>query len=281
MPSGSITSRQLWLDVLEGRSHPLKHGYFCTRQPDDEARLNRLSHVKARDIEAEFFNTTSPWMTSTARAQDRLGTPNLVVYISKLLAMKVKESCAHLTCPIFTNLTNDASHSLPKLKENVTKLQQQCAKDLAELPPVTTGDPPLFVLSEITEFSETVRQHVNGSPRRYAKVVQSNNNAYEDFARNIRATAPLFIPFERSDPRALNPSRETVNKPTIVRSEKDAVKGDSKSDIKGTLGEAVGLKTRKIYLDDVHKLVKECVLDSACLNSLLQLSDLSVQSSHA
>ncbi|EED79004.1 predicted protein [Postia placenta Mad-698-R] len=45
LPPGSVKLRELWLEVLEGRSvsNHLVHGYFCTRQPDDAERAGDLS----------------------------------------------------------------------------------------------------------------------------------------------------------------------------------------------------------------------------------------------
>ena len=64
IPPGATKSREMWLDIIEGRRHQLKHGYFCTRQPDDDKRLSGVSPSEARAAEAEFFKTNSPWSTS-------------------------------------------------------------------------------------------------------------------------------------------------------------------------------------------------------------------------
>lgn len=88
LPSGSTTSRELWLDVLEGRRHPLKHGYYCTRQPDDEERMHGISLSDARAKEVAFFDSP-PWTNSTHRY--RFGTKNLVESLSKLLSTIIDE----------------------------------------------------------------------------------------------------------------------------------------------------------------------------------------------
>jgi hypothetical protein len=75
--------RELWLDVLEGRCQPLRHGYYCTRQPDDAERAKCISSTEARTREADFFASTMPWAESSN--QSRLGTPNLVGTLSGLL----------------------------------------------------------------------------------------------------------------------------------------------------------------------------------------------------
>lgn len=71
------------MDVIEGRRRPLNHGYYCTRQPDDDDRNRGITSADARAAEANYFRLTSPW--STTSEQDRLGTGNLVSTLSKLL----------------------------------------------------------------------------------------------------------------------------------------------------------------------------------------------------
>ena len=83
LPAGATKARELWLDVIEGRRHALKHGYFCTRQPDDEERANAITNRQARDAETRFFSSTFPWATSTQ--QHRFGTNKLVETLSRLL----------------------------------------------------------------------------------------------------------------------------------------------------------------------------------------------------
>lgn len=85
--------RQAWLDVVEGRAHRLKHGYFVTRQPDDDERNQGFTNERARQLEMEFFNTNSPWSTSSEPG--RFGTRNLTVNLSKLLTDIINKSYVH------------------------------------------------------------------------------------------------------------------------------------------------------------------------------------------
>jgi hypothetical protein len=91
LTSGSTQARDLWLDVLEGRRHPLLHGYYCTRQLDDAERAEGVSSSEARIKEADFFAKTAPWATSSV--QDRFGTPNLVKMLSMLLVNIINDTC--------------------------------------------------------------------------------------------------------------------------------------------------------------------------------------------
>lgn len=92
LPPGATKSRGLWLDVIEGRRHVTKLGYYCTRQPDDEERGRNITTSQARVAEKEFFSKNAPWATSTS--QDRFGTDNLVASLSKLLAKIIDDSYA-------------------------------------------------------------------------------------------------------------------------------------------------------------------------------------------
>ncbi|KAI8996213.1 P-loop containing nucleoside triphosphate hydrolase protein [Trametes punicea] len=175
LPPGSTKRRELWLDVLEGREHPLQHGYYCTRQPDDDQRLAGITPAEARAAETEFFRTTSPWNTATC--PHRFGTSNLVKSISELL-------------------TNIISDSLPKLLAEVASQLESTNKQLDALPPRITTKPSAFVLDLVTKFSNDVVQLVHGSPQ-YTKLVQSDCDAYKHFRDGILSTAPSFAPFEK------------------------------------------------------------------------------------
>ncbi|KAJ7841825.1 P-loop containing nucleoside triphosphate hydrolase protein, partial [Mycena olivaceomarginata] len=87
--SRGSASRQLWLDVVEGRRHQLHHGYFCTRQPDDEERAQDIPLFDARQKEASFFSQTTPWSTSTRKQQ--FDVENLLATLSSCLVVMIGE----------------------------------------------------------------------------------------------------------------------------------------------------------------------------------------------
>ena len=72
-----------WLDVITGRVHPLKHGYYCTRQPDDDERANGVTQEEARALETSFFANTAPWAHHAS--SERFGTQNLVTNLRRLI----------------------------------------------------------------------------------------------------------------------------------------------------------------------------------------------------
>ena len=93
--SGSTKARDLWLDVIEGRRHPLLHGYYCTRQPDDDERASNITPTQARAAEAAFFSKTSPWSNSTHK--DKFGIPRLVSTLSSLLVGIINDTSVCLS----------------------------------------------------------------------------------------------------------------------------------------------------------------------------------------
>ncbi|KAJ7766565.1 P-loop containing nucleoside triphosphate hydrolase protein [Mycena maculata] len=169
--AGSTKSRALWLDVIEGRRHKLHHGYYCTRQPDDEERAKGITVSEARKVEAEFFAGSVGWSTSTE--QERFGTDKLISTLSILLVQIIAEK-------------------LPTIIQTASTHFDQCRAALADLPEPSTEDPATHLLTLITEFSADIRHIVRGSSEPNA-LIQKNNLAFGDFKRAIRRTAPTFV----------------------------------------------------------------------------------------
>ena len=95
LTAGAVQPRSLWLDVIEGRRHPTKHGYYCTRQPDEDERVSGITFKEAREKERSFFMNTAPWATSS-RAE-RFGTPKLIASLSRLLGEVIDRMCVILS----------------------------------------------------------------------------------------------------------------------------------------------------------------------------------------
>lgn len=93
---GAIRVRDMWLDVIEGRRHQLKYGYYCTRQPDEAERTSGMSREDARLFEENFFAQTSPWSSSSHR--QRFGTKHLIETLSMLLSKVIDER--KVVCPM-------------------------------------------------------------------------------------------------------------------------------------------------------------------------------------
>ncbi|KAF9229123.1 hypothetical protein BS17DRAFT_792113 [Gyrodon lividus] len=169
----STKARANWIEVLEGRHHPLTHGYYCTRQPDDAERADGITPAEARVSESKFFETMAPWCTTTC--PKRLGTSNLVGALSE-----------HLV-----RLINDM---LPNFHQEAARLYQECSERLATIPPVIEGDPANYMMGLVAELCRTVDRFVRGGAEASA-LIQRNREAFAQFKREIRATAPNFRPF--------------------------------------------------------------------------------------
>ncbi|KIJ57924.1 hypothetical protein HYDPIDRAFT_120172 [Hydnomerulius pinastri MD-312] len=170
---GAISAKKRWLDVIEGREHRLKHGYYCVRLPDDSQRASRLSRAALHKLAAEYFETTSPWSDVTERG--RFGIPGFVLDISVLLIKHIEKV-------------------LPQLKLDAERLLTTCLERIAALPAPLTTDPQIEVLGRISAFSDAFKGTVSGTSSDKS-LAQRNRALYALFKRDIRGTAPDFRPF--------------------------------------------------------------------------------------
>ena len=91
---GSTGLQDEWLNIFQRRKHGLRLGYYAVRLPDDEQRKSGLSRSQL-DVEAQnWFSSKHPWKITSP---DRLGIPNLVSDISKLLMKIIQDSYVPLS----------------------------------------------------------------------------------------------------------------------------------------------------------------------------------------
>ena len=88
--TGVISARQRWKQVLEGRLHPLKHGYYCIRLPDDDERSRNPTRASSQQLALYFFESTSRWDEIPDR--NRLGGPGFISDISTLLISLIEDA---------------------------------------------------------------------------------------------------------------------------------------------------------------------------------------------
>jgi len=62
-----------------------------TKQPNQEQLVQGITHVQAREQEAEFFANTEPWKTELTDLKERFGTMALQSYLSKELGELIKK----------------------------------------------------------------------------------------------------------------------------------------------------------------------------------------------
>ncbi|KAF8873236.1 P-loop containing nucleoside triphosphate hydrolase protein [Infundibulicybe gibba] len=175
LTAGAIGLRQLWRAVIEGQEHPLKHGYYCVRLPDDAERARKLSPAERERAAANFFDTTSPWTPAEIPDRRRFGIPNFVTDISRLLVGLIEKN-------------------LPNLRRSVDDLLQKCAADLGDLPPRAKTEPSAEVLLRVTNFCRELSEAVSGTSNK--SFAQGNRRRYAEFKTDICRTRPNFQPFE-------------------------------------------------------------------------------------
>ncbi|KAI0027599.1 P-loop containing nucleoside triphosphate hydrolase protein [Vararia minispora EC-137] len=173
VPKGS-RARDLWLEVIEGRNakKSLLHGYFATRQPDDDERERGTTPAEARRAEARFFETSLPWSKSSHK--NRFGITKLVETISPLLERVIKQS-------------------LPKINGEANDQLRHCDHELSILPVVVEKDAMPFMFELITRFVNDVAKCTDGSDDKRI-LVQESREVYRAFKSDIRRTAPPFVP---------------------------------------------------------------------------------------
>ncbi|KAI3619394.1 hypothetical protein WG66_012775 [Moniliophthora roreri] len=175
---GSKKALDLWLEVIEGRRHPLLHGYYCTRQPDDEQRNKQISSAEARSLEGSFFRNTPPWATSLHT--QRFGTANLTSALSRLLIDII-------------------NRSLPDIKKEAAKQLTSCRGDLSSLPELIEEEPVTYILNEVIAFCVEFDQFIKGGSGERAQLIQDHRRAYEVLKRKVRRTVPRFVPFTKDE----------------------------------------------------------------------------------
>ncbi|KAG6379656.1 P-loop containing nucleoside triphosphate hydrolase protein [Boletus reticuloceps] len=178
---GAVNSKQFWLDVIEGRQHTLKHGYYCVRLPDDAQRAQHLSRAALQRIAADWFDATPPW--SGVADRGRFGIPAFVTDISVLLVQHI-------------------NRVIPQLKQDVERLLGSCLEEIGALPPPVEVDPQIEVLRRVNAFCCAFKDVVSGASSDKS-LAQRNRALYTIFARDIGGTSPDFRPFE--DPEQYMP----------------------------------------------------------------------------
>jgi hypothetical protein len=229
MLSSGSNVRDLWLDVIEGRKHPLHHGYYCTRQPDDDERSNNITPMQARHAEANFFLGTAPWSTSTHR--DRFETNNLVSTLSTLLVQIINDRCS---VPLaFQGRRLFRIYRLPFIRQTANECMDACRRELASLPDKIVGEPATHMLNLITAFCTVIRGFVGGESDMSA-LIHERNAAFVAFQEAIKNTQPRFvarIPGEAGTYSTYFDSKPPQNAPDLIATQKSVFLTDIRSHI--------------------------------------------------
>ncbi|PWW77924.1 P-loop containing nucleoside triphosphate hydrolase protein [Tuber magnatum] len=165
-----------WINILRGHSHRLKHGYFVTKQPNQEQLVQGITHAQAREQEAEFFANTEPWKTELTDLKERFGTMALQSYLSKELGELIRKR-------------------LPEIIESIRGQASEVQEELAALPPPPTDNQTLIVHNLVTQFDTFVGGHLLGGPGQN-EFQQELRRLAEDFQRRLKALRPTPVYFQ-------------------------------------------------------------------------------------
>ncbi|TFY75946.1 hypothetical protein EWM64_g8066 [Hericium alpestre] len=218
--SGS-KSRNLYLDVVEGRTKTLLHGYYCTISPDDKDREKGVTHAQARQAEANYFESNEPW--STSMNKHRFGIKNLLATLSPLLEKVIRDR-------------------LPTLRDQTTKHLKECDINLSNLPEEISAEPAAYTLGILTAFCDDIAQYVGGN-RGHEMLIQANRKEYTSFKAAIRSTAPNFRPYPRNE----------------TRHQGDQSDDDDDDDDGSDDEEIAELASKPVYLDGMKKHIEKSI----------------------
>ncbi|KAF8420218.1 P-loop containing nucleoside triphosphate hydrolase protein [Tirmania nivea] len=134
---------QQWVDILRGKAHKLKHGYFVTKQPSQDELVRGISHAEARRAECEFFSSRQPWATELSDMSYRFGT----VALTKFLAQKLGETIRL---------------RLPGIVETIRMQAENVRMELNNLPPPATDNHFYLIQNLLTKFSVMAGEYIQG-----------------------------------------------------------------------------------------------------------------------
>lgn len=140
---------------------------------------------------------------------------------------------------------------MPKLRTEAAHQLTATLQRLKALPAAVTTEPTSHVLRLVTSFCRDVALHVDGDPNA-AGLVQMNRRSYGAFKRDIRASAPMFLPMP-SQPAA----RTDLSK--FVSPDDEGEPAEDKNEVVDLTGSSDDQSStpRWITLQDVRKHIEK------------------------
>ncbi|TDL25543.1 hypothetical protein BD410DRAFT_717419 [Rickenella mellea] len=166
-----------WLKVLSGESHPLRHGYYVTKQPNISELEQKLDHGEARQREKEYFASQAPWKSAPPMIRNRIGVPNLTRELSRLLSQLIEKL-------------------LPQLRSNAKSSLSGVMMSLNGLPQPPSENPTAHLLQLVTSFTSLVDRYIQGGEG-HEDLLRDCRPAYQKFQKDVSQTEPKFCPSER------------------------------------------------------------------------------------
>ncbi|KIJ25994.1 hypothetical protein M422DRAFT_192801, partial [Sphaerobolus stellatus SS14] len=217
-----------WAAVLRNEENRLANGWFCVRQPDPKELKQKITWEEARLREVLFFSHQEPWKSLPDRHCRRLGSMNLIRFLSRLLSKMI-------------------AIRLPDIEREISIGLDDLNRRLKELPPPKYTDPSGELIGLIFEFTSAISRDVRGLTRfdpMSRKLLQGIRSAQLKLKSSIMRTAPRFCPWEQSDTPPGSP-RSAMSKPSFL----------SKEEI-SSFEERTG---RIMYLDEVMEFIEQAI----------------------
>ncbi|TPX13650.1 uncharacterized protein E0L32_005853 [Thyridium curvatum] len=140
LPPGSGSHTQ-WLEMLEGKRHKVKLGYFITsRRTIGTGPINLEIEHKAEEAFFNRFSSDKVWPREFHRHEDRCGVERLKRYLIELLSKSFRKSLPELQM---------------KLKSRLQIIKQELTQ-LPELPP----NPEAVIRTNLARFEENLTQQM-------------------------------------------------------------------------------------------------------------------------
>ncbi|TFK68463.1 hypothetical protein BDN72DRAFT_769259 [Pluteus cervinus] len=168
-----------WLRFIMNVQEPLEHNWFCVKQPSSQELREGITWAGAREREDQFFTMTRPWRQLDPIYKRYLGTPNLVERLSSILSDLIEKR-------------------LPEIQEEIDSAIRHSEEELARLPKEPPQDPLREVMGLLHHFVADLQGEIGGRPN-LGGLIQTIRPHQDDFRQIIRRTAPVFLPFARSD----------------------------------------------------------------------------------
>ncbi|KAF8281533.1 hypothetical protein DL93DRAFT_2146926 [Clavulina sp. PMI_390] len=163
----------------------VENGWYCVKLPGPEQLRQNITWEAAREHEANFFRNP-PWANQLT-LRDRYGVPSLTQQLSFLLSELIAE----------------------KQVTQIERILAETQDRFNRLPSPPSSDPVQEVTGLIWKFQRQVDREIEGTADR-GGLIQKINMLGDSFRHDIRASAPIFVPF-RVD-------QEYSSNPTLVRS---------------------------------------------------------------
>ncbi|KAL6299310.1 P-loop containing nucleoside triphosphate hydrolase protein [Sparassis latifolia] len=172
-----LGEEERWLRFIKNESEPLENGWFGVKQPDSRALAAGITWSEARELEREFFSSTSPWAGVDLQIQHHFGTANLTDRCSSILSGLIAKR-------------------LPEIQSELQDMLQKTENNLRQLPKPPSSDALGEVFNLLTQFSGSLAEYLEGTPEPDG-LLQSIRPIKEVFRQDILATAPDFRPYGR------------------------------------------------------------------------------------